>query len=160
MCQGLTPMEEKMELPADIASQKYPFTTVDQVGIVVRDVEATARVYEAFLGEGAFNIVEGEAPAVLADGRETMIKGRLGFAHLSSLQIELIQILDGESVHVDWLEKNGEGIHHLGRYTSTFDEDLEKFRKLGIGILQRGQGMRRYVYLDTRPFILELIENA
>ena len=149
-----------MDLPADIASQKYPFTSVDQVGIVVRDVEATARAYEAFLGEGAFNIVEGEAPAVLSDGRETMIKGRLGFAHLGSLQIELIQILDGESVHVDWLEKNGEGIHHLGRYTATFDEDLEKFRKLGVGVLQCGQGMRRNVYLDTRPFILELIENA
>jgi len=140
--------------------ESIPFPSVDQIGIVVRDVEATARAYEPFLGKDAFNIIEGEAPATLADGREIMIKGRLGFAHLGPLQIELIQILEGDSVHVEYLERNGEGIHHLGRFTSTFDEDLRKFRELGVGILQQGHGMRRYAYLDTKPFILELIENA
>lgn len=135
------------------------FPGVDQIGIVVRDVEATVRAYEAFFGEGAFSVVEGEAPAILQDGREVHIKGRLAFTNLGPLQIELIQILEGESVHVDYLEKHGEGIHHLGRYTSAFDKDLEQFRKLGISVLQQGHGMRRYAYLDTKPFVLELIES-
>jgi len=147
-----------MGSPIDLGGILFP--GVDQIGIVVHDVEAIARAYEAFFGEGAFNIIEGEAPAVLGDGRKINIRGRLAFAHLGPLQIELIQILEGESVHVEYLERFGEGIHHLGRYTSTFDDDLEKFRKLGINVLQQGQGMRRYAYLDTKPFVLELIENS
>ncbi len=147
-----------MESPQNLNPALFP--GVDQIGIVVRDVEATARAYEAFFGEGAFNIIEGEAPATLGDGRTTHIRGRLGFAHLGPLQIELIQILEGESVHVDYLKQHGEGIHHLGRYTSTFDQDLENFRKAGVQVLQQGQGLRRYAYLDTKPFVLELIENT
>jgi len=45
--------------------ESIPFPSVDQIGIVVRDVEATARAYEPFLGKDAFNIIEGEAPATL-----------------------------------------------------------------------------------------------
>ncbi len=88
-----------------------------------------------------------------------MITGRLAFAQLGPIQIELIQIKEGKSVHLDFLETRGEGLHHLGMYVADFDKRLEAFREKGIGILQRGQGMRRYAYLDTKPIILELIES-
>jgi methylmalonyl-CoA/ethylmalonyl-CoA epimerase len=146
-----------MDLPIDASA--YPFTSVDQIGVVVRSVDATARAFGVFLGEDAFSVVEGEAPAILADGREINIHGKLAFAHLGPIQIELIEIIEGESVHVEFLKKNGEGIHHLGRYTGAFDRDIEKFRKLGVRVLQQGKGMRRYAYLDTKPFVLELIES-
>jgi hypothetical protein len=140
------------------AAQGSLFGRVDQVGIVVRDVDSSVKEYEKFFGEGSFAVFEGEQPAILGDGREIMIKGRLAFAQLGDVQVELIQILEGPSIHVDFLEQNGEGIHHVGVYTPTFDSDLEGFEKKGIGILQQGTGIRRYAYMDTKPFILELIE--
>ncbi|MBI4830427.1 MAG: VOC family protein, partial [Candidatus Lindowbacteria bacterium] len=88
------------------------FNRIDQVGIVVRDVDECVRSYEKIFGEGAFVTVEGEEPATLADGREVAIKGKLAFAQLGPVQIELIEIKEGPSIHVDFLRTNGEGIHH------------------------------------------------
>ena len=135
------------------------FDRVDQVGIVVRNVDESIKYYEQIFGKDAFVVIEGEAPATLADGREVMITGKLAFAHLGPLQIELIEIKKGPSVHVDFLETNGEGIHHIAMNVTDFDERLERFKQKGIGVLQQGQGMRRYAYLDTKPLILELIEH-
>jgi len=135
------------------------FERVDQIGVVVRNVDECIRTYEKIFGEGTFVVIEGEEPAVLADGREVMIKGKLAFAQLGPVQLELIEIKGGPSIHVDFLENNGEGIHHVGVYVPDYDERIEKFRKMGINVLQQGKGMRRYAYLDTKPVMLELIEN-
>jgi catechol 2,3-dioxygenase-like lactoylglutathione lyase family enzyme len=134
------------------------FERVDQIGVVVRDLDECVRTYEKVLGENAFVTVEGEEPAVLAGKREVIIRGKLAFAQLGSVQLELIEIKDGPSIHLDFLEKNGEGIHHVGILVSDFDARLKEFRDRGIDILQQGKGMRRYAYLDTKPIMLELIE--
>jgi len=136
------------------------FDRIDQVGVVVRSVDDTIRNYEPIFGKDAFVVVEGEAPATLGDGREVMIKGKLGFLQLGEVQLELIEIKNGPSVHVDFLERCGEGIHHVGVYVTDFDDKVEAFQKKGIKILQQGQGARRYAYMDTKPVILELIEQG
>ncbi len=136
------------------------FDHIDQIGVVVRDVGESIGYYENFFGKGAFTVIEGEAPATLADGTEEKIKGKLAFLQLGPIQLELIEIKEGRSAHVDFLEQNGEGIHHLGIYVSDFDERMEHFRKRGIDVIQSGQGLRRYAYLDTRPIILELIDKG
>ncbi|MBI5115389.1 VOC family protein [Candidatus Poribacteria bacterium] len=135
------------------------FNRIDQVGVVVKDVDERVRNYETIFGEGAFVIVEGEGQATLADGRGIMIKGKLAFVQLGPVQVELIEIKDGPSIHVDFLKTHGEGIHHVAKYVEDFDKELQKFRERGIRVLQQGSGMRRYAYLDTKPFILELIEG-
>ena len=136
------------------------FQRVDQIGVVVRDVDECVRNYEKIFGKESFSVIEGEEPAVLGDGREITIKGRLAFAQLGAVQLELIQIIEGPSIHVDFLETNGEGIHHVGMYVPDFDERVEGFKKMGIQVLQQGKGMRRYAYMDTKPVMLELIENG
>jgi methylmalonyl-CoA/ethylmalonyl-CoA epimerase len=135
------------------------FQRIDQIGVVVRDVDECVRNYEKILGKESFVVVEGEEPATLGDGREIMIKGKLAFAQLGNVQFELIQIKEGPSIHVDFLENSGEGIHHVGMYVPDFDERLAEFKKRGIHILQQGKGLRRYAYLDTKPVMLELIES-
>jgi len=136
------------------------FSRIDQVGVVVRSVDETVRHYETIFGEDAFVVVEGEAPATLGDGREIKIRGRLAFVQLGEVQLELIEIKDGPSIHVEFLERCGEGIHHVGMYVSDFDRRIQEFRERGIGVLQRGQGARRYAYMDTKPVIVELIEKG
>ena len=131
---------------------------INQIGIVVRNVDECVKNYEKFFGEGSFSVMEGEASAILADGREVNIKGKLAFAQLGPVQVELIEIKEGPSIHVDFLKEHGEGIHHVAVYTDDFDRDVEIFRKKGAGVLQMGPGLRRYAYMDTKPFIVELIE--
>ena len=136
------------------------FSEVTQVGIVVKDVDDAIGNLEKVLGKDSFVVVEGEGQATLADGRDVTITGKLAFCQLGPVQLELIQILEGESCHLDFLEKNGDGIHHIATEVSDLDKEIERFRERGIGVLQRGQGLRRYAYVDTKPIILELIENA
>ena len=140
-------------------SSESLFDRVDQIGVVVRDIDECVRNYEKIFGRDSFVTVEGEEPAVLGDGREVMIKGKLAFAQLGPVQLELIEIKGGPSIHVEFLENNGEGIHHIGVYVPDFDERIEKYRAMGINVLQQGKGMRRYAYLDTKPVMLELIEG-
>ena len=136
------------------------FTSITQVGIVVRDVDECVSNYEKIFGKDSFVVVEGEGEATLADGRDVTIKGKLGFCQLGPIQLELIQILDGQSCHVDFLRENGEGIHHVATEVTDLDKEIEKYREQGIGLLQRGRSLRRYAYMDTKPIILELIENS
>ncbi len=136
------------------------FGRVDQVGVVVRDAEKSAKYYEKFFGVDSFVFMEGEETARLGDGSEITIKGLLAFAQLGDVQIELIQILEGPSIHVDFLKETGEGIHHVGIYTSNLDGDVERFKEKGINVLQEGTGAIRYAYMDTKPFILELIDRS
>lgn len=136
------------------------FTNVTQVGVVVKDVDETIRQYEKIFGKDAFVVAEGEGTARLADGSDATVKGKLAFLQLGPVQIELIQILDGETCHVEFLKESGEGIHHIATEVRNLDEEIEKFRARGIEVLQRGVGMRNWAYMDTKPLILELIETG
>ena len=136
------------------------FTNITQVGVVVHDVDESISQYEKIFGKDSFVVVEGEGTARLADGSDVTVNGKLAFLQLGPVQLELIQILEGETCHVDFLKENGEGIHHIATEVSNLDEEIERFRAKGIEVLQRGVGMRNWAYMDTKPLILELIETS
>jgi methylmalonyl-CoA/ethylmalonyl-CoA epimerase len=132
---------------------------IDQIGIVVRDVDNYIGVLETIFGKGAFNILEGEAVRIFHDGKEAKIKAKVAFAQIGQVEIELIQVISGPAIHTDSLKERGEGIHHLGMYVTDFDAKLEQFKDSGIEVLHLGKGRMRYAYMDTKPFILEIIEK-
>ncbi len=138
-----------------------------QVGIVVKDMDSTIRRLEEVFGIGPWLVLEGETDYCLDRGRETTLKGRIGMGYSGSIQIELIQILEGDSFHLHTLGDREEGLHHLGFAVDDLEERLEAARSAGIGILQRGTlkqlGMTiDYAYLDTLDsvgIILEFIQT-
>ena len=144
----------------DTQSNDRLFDKITQVGVVVHDVDECIAKYEAIFGKDSFVIAEGEGSATLADGREITVKGKLAFCQLGPVQLELIQIKEGETCHVDFLKKYGEGIQHVATEVADLDKEIERFRGKGIDVLQRGQGLRRWAYMDTKPIILELIETS
>jgi hypothetical protein len=102
---------------------------INQIGIVVRDVDECVKNYEKFFGEGSFTVMEGEASATLADGREVNIKGKLAFAQLGPVQVELIEIKEGPSI-TPISEEHGE-VHHVAvsRTILTDAEVLQERRR-------------------------------
>ena len=82
-------LKEQLELPA-----------VSQVGVVVEDLDRAASFLESNFGLGPFRVEEGEAPNVWDRGEEKRIKARLGFATLGQVELELIEIVEGDSVHL------------------------------------------------------------
>jgi methylmalonyl-CoA/ethylmalonyl-CoA epimerase len=145
-------LKEQLELPA-----------VSQVGVVVEDLDRAASFLESNFGLGPFRVEEGEAPNVWDRGEEKRIKARLGFATLGQVELELIEIVEGDSVHLEFLREHGEGIHHLGFRIADFEAKLAQAKDMGFEVLQTGPFGRFYAYLDTRRhggLIFELIEEG
>lgn len=135
------------------------FNRIDQVGVTVYNVDKQIQYYEKFFGKDIFEVIEGTSMRIFEDGRQEPIQAKAAFAKLGNLQIELIEIKEGNTIHLDWLKKHGEGIHHMGMFVEDFQASLKKFQEAGVKVLQMGKGRMYYAYMDTKPFCLEIIEK-
>jgi catechol 2,3-dioxygenase-like lactoylglutathione lyase family enzyme len=147
-------------MTADDVRQQLQLPGVGQIGVVVEDVDRTIAFYESTFGLGPWDIREVGAPNVWDRGEEKQIKARLAFADFGQVEIELIQILEGDSLHRAFLREHGEGLHHLGFFVKDFAAKLEQAKAMGFEVLQVDPFGQAYAYLDTRQpggIIFELI---
>jgi len=139
-----------------------------QVGFVVHDVVATAKKYvEAFgLPEPTFIETPGYAASkTIVNGEPSEATAKLAFFQTGQLVIELIQPDEKPSVWRDFLDKNGEGVHHIAFRVADTKATEAALAKEGMPVLQQGlyadaSGM--YTYLDSAPqlgVMIELLEN-
>ena len=82
---------------------------------------------------------------------------------MGNLQIELIQPLGGKSTWQEFLDKNGEGIHHIAFSVKNINGVEKKFELQGMPTVQNGGwDGGAYSYIDASESlgcILELLEN-
>jgi len=150
-------------MTADDVKQQLQLPNVGQIGVVVEDLDRAVGFFQSAFGLGPFRIQELEAPNVWDRGEEKHIKARLGFVTMGQVEIELIHIVEGDSVHLEFLREHGEGLHHLGFRVKDFEAKLEQAKAMGFEVLQTGPLGRFYAYLDTRQYggiIVELIEDT
>ncbi len=143
---------------------------IGQLGIVVRDIQASMQHYWRVLGIGPWNVYTNgpQLRNVTYHGRPASYRVRVALASTESMVYELIQYLEGDSIHRDFLAAQGEGIEHVGVYVPNLDEPLARLRSQGVTVLQSADGLGaigdgRYAYLDTRStlgVVLELIQAA
>jgi catechol 2,3-dioxygenase-like lactoylglutathione lyase family enzyme len=85
-----------------------------QQSYVVADIGAAQEAMRATLGCGEFATL----PATDIDydyrGGTASCAMELAFGRSGNTQIELIQPVRGEGIHVEFLASNGPGLHHLG----------------------------------------------
>ncbi|NQT71221.1 MAG: VOC family protein [Chloroflexi bacterium] len=105
---------------------------VEQIGIIVKDVEKTVEYYEKVLGWGPFNISEVSLEGCLYRGKSTDVRLKMAFAQSGPIEIELIEVLEGESIHSEFLRERGEGIQHVRFTVNNLDEILAEWAKEGI----------------------------
>ncbi len=75
---------------------------VEQIGIVVRDVDRAVEFFGSVFGWGPFRVREGEQKGFTYDGRTGDCRLRMAFARSGDVEIELIQVLEGETPHSDF----------------------------------------------------------
>jgi methylmalonyl-CoA epimerase len=144
--------------------EKLPFSKIDQVGIVVKDMEKAIEYYES-LGIGPFkqlkNVVHIER--MIRGKPANDVKNEVRVAQMGSVQLELVHTIEGDSLQKEFLETRGEGVNHLGFYVDDLDKEIAKLEKKGVKVLSRSRykGGGSAVYLDTTKIggvILELIQ--
>jgi catechol 2,3-dioxygenase-like lactoylglutathione lyase family enzyme len=141
-----------------------------QIGIVVRDVREAAARYTKLWGIDDWMIVE-NGPQNMHSlhymGEPADFSMRLALTG-SDPQLELLQPLEGPSILADWLERRGEGMHHMGVEVASVDETIAQMAAAGIKCVQHGHGFGAdgsgaFAYFDTEAELgcyLEAIEPA
>jgi methylmalonyl-CoA/ethylmalonyl-CoA epimerase len=129
------------------------FQQVDQIGVVVKDMDRNIKFYK-MLGLEPFLTMESPLESA---------KLKFGLFQLGEIQLELIQVLEGSTIHSKFLKERGEGLHHLGFFVEDIEEELVALEKEGIKVLKRGivEEVVKFAYLDTEQnlgIILELIQ--
>jgi hypothetical protein len=152
------------------AAITQPFRTAIQVGVVVRDLDQSMAALTAVFGIGPFRVVEcppaGREKQQFHHGELARFRTRQAFADLGTVELELIQPLEGKTIWSDFLAERGPGIHHI-RFNVPDHQALSAYLKdKGIGKTQEGAGIRDGTYwvnYDTEKmigFIIEIMQPA
>ena len=97
---------------------------IDHIAIAVTDVEESAKVYQQALGvsDVEFETVESEGVKV-------------AIIHLENGRIELMQTTNDTSSIKKFLDKKGQGLHHMALDTGDIEGEVERMEGCGIQFL-------------------------
>lgn len=121
------------------------------VAVCVRDVAETARYYEEKLGIGPFEFKDVNFATATFHGAPGGYRGKRAFAQLGPVMLELMEHVDGKSIHVGFLDDKGEGLHHLGFEVDDLAASVAEAERRGLRVTQgftREDGSG-FAYLDT-----------
>jgi catechol 2,3-dioxygenase-like lactoylglutathione lyase family enzyme len=141
---GPTTQPIKLELPP-----------IDQVGYVVRDLEATLARYEPLFGP--FTRMDSALSGVLYRGVPSDVHLRMAFGSAGSVEIEFIEVVSGASPHSEFLAAGREGIHHVRYRVPDCDAAVAALRGEGFEpIWYHDMGFAKFAYCEhaTRDGVL------
>ena len=127
-------------------TRKPVFTETMQIGIVVRDLDATVRRYVDDYGIGPWQVQEfdpEDAEDLHEYGQPVGRSGRgavtrFAIATVGRVMWELIEPLDEESVWARFLAEKGEGVHHIAVATPNFDDAVAEQAMRGDDLVLSG----------------------
>ena len=141
-----------------------------QVGYVVKDIETARRSFARLLGMDVPDVVssgEYEVTGTIYRGQPAPeAASKLAFFNLSSgMQIELIEPNEAPSTWREYLDANGEGIHHLAFQVNDMMSVIKACEAEGMELVQYGKyndGSGHYAYIDgSKEYkcVIELLES-
>jgi catechol 2,3-dioxygenase-like lactoylglutathione lyase family enzyme len=141
-------------------------TTITQIGLVVRDIEARARDWSRILGLPEPQIIVTdtyEKARTEFRGEPSQARAKLAFFRMGQVQVELIEPTGEASTWREELEKRGDSLHHIAFQIEGMGEKLAYLEGQGVSLVQKGEYTGgRYAYVDAMgPLgtIIELLEN-
>ena len=150
---------------SNVPEEKSLFANLIQVGVVVKDIDkAIERL--SILGIGPFYSKMPPANARSLFRGKPFVAGdrvKIRAAQMGNAELELIQPLDGESPHKEYLNEKGEGIQHLAFAVDDLNKAVETLTARGSTVLLKGDrgdgGGVAYIDLDVGGIIVELVKH-
>src|SRR5689334_8471061 len=101
-----------------------PAKAVNHIGIAVRSIDAQRSFYEGTLG-------------ATFEGVETVPdqKVRVGFFRVGDVRLELLEPTDPSSTVTLFLEKRGEGLHHVAFTVADIEARLAELKQAGVRLI-------------------------
>ncbi len=137
---------------------------IDQVAWVVDDLDRALETFGPLFGP--FSKLESPLVGTNYRGRRADVTLKIAFGRSGPLEIELIEVVSGESPHRETLEKQGEGIHHVRFRVDELDRDQRRLEKMGFEVIWSHsfpQADIKWAYLegprDRGGVLVELYQN-
>ena len=138
-----------------------------QIGYVVKDIEKSVAEYSSRLGIGPWDIYTFCAP----DLREAIYRGKpidhkfiIALVWNRTTQSVTIQPLVGTNIYTEFLDRRGDGLHHVKEWVVDCEKELQEYRRCGIDVIQSGKfDEDEHYYLDTESifgFVYEIGNNG
>jgi len=128
---------------------------IDHIGVAVKDIDEAVRFYRDNLGLG----IEGTEEI-----NEQKVK--VAFIPLGESRIELLQSTDPTGPIAKFIEKRGEGIHHIALEVEGIEETLRKLKEKRVQLIDEkpriGAHEMKIAFLHPRSakgVLLELCEK-
>lgn len=101
-------------------------THIEHIGIAVKNLEESIKYYENVLGFKCYAVEEVKDQKV-----------KTAFFMVGQTKIELLESTDPEGPIGKFIEKKGEGIHHLAFATDNLAESLKEVEAKGIQLIDK-----------------------
>jgi catechol 2,3-dioxygenase-like lactoylglutathione lyase family enzyme len=127
---------------------------ITQICWVTDDLEATERLLSDQFGVGAWTRIPGVtfgAETTTLRGEPVVFTAHISLGYSGDLQLELIQPVCGPTVHAEFLEAHGPGLHHVCFDVDDLDRACAAAEAAGVPVLMRGSmmdGEIEFAYVD------------
>ena len=101
-------------------------THIEHIGIAVKSIEEQLPYYESILGLKCYNIETVEDQKV-----------KTAFFKVGNTKIELLEATSEDSTIAKFIEKRGEGVHHIAYATNNLDEALKEAESKGVRLIDK-----------------------
>jgi len=124
---------------------------IEHLGIAVKDIDAANSIYTSLLGVAPY-----KSEVVESEGVTT------SFFKCGESKIELLQATNSNSPISKFIEKKGEGIHHIAFAVNDIKEEVTRLKKEGFLVLneepKRGADNKLVVFLHPKSSNGVLVE--
>lgn len=97
---------------------------IEHVGIAVKNLNEAIKFYEDILGLKCYAVEEVEDQKV-----------KTAFFQIGQTKIELLESTESEGPIGKFIEKRGEGIHHIAFATANLDSSIKELKEKGIKLI-------------------------
>jgi methylmalonyl-CoA/ethylmalonyl-CoA epimerase len=129
---------------------------IDHIGIAVKSLTASVKVYEEALGLKLAGYDQVDEQGV-----------RVAMLNIGESRIELLEPTGPDSPIEKFMNKRGEGLHHIAVHVENLEEALARLKKSGARLIdtepRNGAHNTRVAFVHpaaTHGVLLELVEHA
>ncbi|MGM5469103.1 methylmalonyl-CoA epimerase [Flavobacteriaceae bacterium LMO-SS05] len=128
---------------------------IEHIGIAVKDLKTSNKIFESLFGESHYKTEMVESEHVITS-----------FFKSGPNKIELLQATDENSPIAKFIDKKGEGIHHIAFAVDDIESEIKRLKAEGFVLInespKQGADNKRVVFLHpktTNGVLIELCQE-
>ena len=128
---------------------------IEHLGIAVKDLNKSNELFKKLLGEQSYKIEAVDSESVTTS-----------FFKVGDQKIELLEASEPNSTIARFIERRGEGMHHLAFHVDNIEEEIERLEKEGFSFVSKtptkGADNKMVVFLHpktTNGVLVELCQE-